>query len=302
MPTVSVICIVYNSMAYLPETVASVLAQTLTDFELIIVDDGSSDNVAEWVSVLTDGRIKLVSQANQGISGARNTGIQHARSEYLAFLDGDDLWEPTKLEQQVAVLAAQPEVGLVHTYVELVEQDGSRTNRVVKENASGNVLAQVLVKNPIVTGSVPMVRHNCFEKVGVFDPDLSFSEDWEMWARIAANYQFAVVKQPLTLYRVHAASASSKYQHLIPQVDTIIDKVFEHAPPKYGKLKKKSYGVFYRYIAWRALETNNYGEAAALHQKALEYDGSLRLTKNSLQLALTILKKRLSGVPKRIRG
>jgi glycosyltransferase involved in cell wall biosynthesis len=97
MPKVSVVCIVYNSMAYLPDTIASVLNQTFTDFELIIVNDGSTDHVIAWVSELDDPRIQLITKPNQGIAQARNTGIHVSRGDYLAFLDGDDLWHPPSL-------------------------------------------------------------------------------------------------------------------------------------------------------------------------------------------------------------
>ena len=104
MPKVSVIIPTYNAMTYLPETVESVLRQTYSNFELLIIDDGSSDQTVQWVSQLVDSRVRLISQENQGASVARNTGIAHAQGEYVAFLDADDLWEPTKLEQQVRCL------------------------------------------------------------------------------------------------------------------------------------------------------------------------------------------------------
>lgn len=101
MPKVSVVIPAYNAMSYLPETVASVLNQTFEDYEVIVVNDGSKDDIKIWIAQLADTRIKLISQENQGLSGARNTGIAHAQGEYVAFLDADDLWAPTKLEKQV---------------------------------------------------------------------------------------------------------------------------------------------------------------------------------------------------------
>nr|WP_256498773.1 glycosyltransferase family A protein [Chroococcidiopsis sp. CCNUC1] len=116
MPKVSVIIPAYNAMKYLPATLGSLLSQTFDDFEAIVVNDGSFDETEKWVSQIEDPRVKLICQQNKGLAGARNTGINQATGEYIAFLDADDLWEPSKLEKQVAVLEENPEVGLVYTW------------------------------------------------------------------------------------------------------------------------------------------------------------------------------------------
>jgi glycosyltransferase involved in cell wall biosynthesis len=139
MPKVSVVIPAYNAMTYLPETVASVLQQTFSDFELIIVNDGSSDNVMAWASGLEDPRAKLISQENGGVSKARNTGIAQAQGQYIAFLDADDLWEPTKLKKQVHCLETNPSVGLVYTWTAVINQLGQPTRNVWTPNIEGNV-------------------------------------------------------------------------------------------------------------------------------------------------------------------
>lgn len=122
MPMVTVIIPTHNAITYLPETLESLLNQTFTDFEVIIVDDGSSDRTQEWVSSLTDARIKGVVQTNQGVAVARNQGIALASGKYIAFLDSNDLWKPTKLEKQVECLEANPDVGLVNTWIENIDE------------------------------------------------------------------------------------------------------------------------------------------------------------------------------------
>src|SRR4028119_2409178 len=124
MPKVSVIIPAYNAMAYLPETLESVLNQTFTDFEVLIINDGSSDGIVEWASEIKDSRVKLISQENQGLSGARNTGIWSSQGEYLAFLDADDIWEPTKLEKQVQCLEEDNNIGLVSSWVSSINESG----------------------------------------------------------------------------------------------------------------------------------------------------------------------------------
>ncbi len=281
-------------MAYLPKTVSSVLAQSFKDFELIIVDDGSSDNVAEWVSTLTDLRIRFVSQANQGIPRARNTGIKHAGGEYIAFLDGDDMWDALKLEQQVKQLDNHPEAGLIYTHTELIDEFDRSIGRSVNMNVEGNAMAFILVSNFIGTGSTPMIRKSCFDELGVFytDPSIAWCDDWDMWVRIATRYSFAIVKQPLTLYRLHKSSTSTKYKPLIPLVPAIVERIYESAPPHLLHLKPKTYGTLYFYLALRALEARNYTDTSFLVKQALSYNISLRWLWSGYQIALTMLVKR----------
>ena len=125
MPKASVIIPAYNAMAYLPETLDSVIAQTFTDFEVLIINDGSSDNIVEWASQIQDSRVRLISQANQGLPGARNTGIWHSKGEYLAFLDADDIWESSKLAKQVECLDKNLDVGMVSSLVSAIDPNGN---------------------------------------------------------------------------------------------------------------------------------------------------------------------------------
>src|SRR4028119_528470 len=125
MPKVSVIVPAYNAMAYLPETLQSVLTQTFNSFEVLIINDGSSDEIVEWASEVKDSRVKLISQENQGLSGARNTGIWSSQGEYLAFLDADDIWEPTKLEKQVQCLEEDNNIGMVSSGISTIDPNGN---------------------------------------------------------------------------------------------------------------------------------------------------------------------------------
>lgn len=303
VPRVSVICIVYNSMAYLPQTVASVLAQSFRDFELIIVDDGSSDHVAAWVSSLSDPRLRFVSQSNQGIPAARNTGLRHAAGEYVAFLDGDDLWDASKLAQQVACLDARPKVGLVYTHIDLIDAFGTSLGRSECMNVEGNALASVLVSNFIGSGSAPMLRKRCFDELGPFhtDPAIAWCDDWDMWVRVATRYEFAVLKRPLTRYRLHSGGASTNYQPLVPLVPTIVERLYGSAPPRLQPLKRKTYGTFYLYLASRALEARNYADARDLFREAFGYAVSLRWLRSGSRIALSMLAGRSARGVQRLR-
>jgi len=130
MPKVSVVIPAYNAMTYLPETVESVLKQTFTNFEVLIINDGSSDHIMQWVTEISDSRVRLISQENQGLPGARNTGIAQAQGEYVAFLDANDWWEPTKLEKQVRCFEERPSVGLVYTWTALINASRQPNGRL----------------------------------------------------------------------------------------------------------------------------------------------------------------------------
>jgi glycosyltransferase involved in cell wall biosynthesis len=298
MPKVSVIIPAYNAMNYLPATMGSVLNQTFDDFEVIVVNDGSSDETEQWVSQIKDPKVKLISQKNKGLAGARNTGINHAIGEYIAFLDADDLWEPSKLEKQVTALEENPEVGLVYTWVALVDEQGKFTGRIFKNNAEGNVWNKLTERNIVECGSVAMVRRSCFETVGVFDHNLrSFVEDWDMWLRIASRYPFKVVKEPLVYYRQISTSASRNWEAMEQSFRMVIEKAFYSASSELLYLKKRSYGAANLCLAWKSLQSQSkdYKSATRFLQQALAYYPQLRFSKEYVRLKLALIAMRWLG-------
>ncbi len=293
IPKVSVVIPAYNAMRFLPHTVESVLAQTLQDFEVLIVDDGSKDNTASWAAAHPDPRVKLVSRPNGGAAAARNTGVAAARGEYVAFLDADDLWQPTKLEKQVARMEADPEVGLVDTWISYINAAGEPIGKVMTQHLEGDVWAQMVEYNLVRCGSTPLVRRRLFGEVGTFDESFRYAEDWEMWIRITARYRFAVVKEPLAAYRQHADNKHKNYQSLLPTLRRIIDKSFRDVPAAQQHLKGRALGRAYLHTAWRSLlYAGDDKEASQLHQEALAHYPRLRYAKNSVRLGLTIVKAR----------
>lgn len=288
MPKVSVIIPAYNAVAYLPQTINSVLRQTFTDYEVLIVDDGSSDNTADWAAQIRDSRVKLISQPNQGAGAARNTGVKNAQGDCVAFLDADDLWEPTKLAKQVERLDQQPEVGLVHTWITIANPDGSLSDRTMQTDGEGHIWNQVVVYNPLKCGSTAMVRRRCFEELGYFDQSLKYSEDWDMWIRIARNYAFSVIAEPLTYYRIHPFNKSKNYEGQLKCFHQIIDKAFESPPKQYRHLKNRSYARAHLHAAWRAFSSDAHERANALLFQAVAYDKRLLLNGNCLHLLLKL--------------
>lgn len=295
MLKVSVVIPAYNAMTYLPETVESVLKQTFSDYEVLIINDGSSDHIVEWADQATDPRVRIISQQNQGVSAARNTGIAQAQGEYIAFLDADDLWEPTKLEKQVGCLEANPSVGLVYTWTALIDQFGQPTRRVWTSHIEGNVWEQIVVNDMISNGSSPMVRRRCFETAGVFDPNISSSEDRDMWTRIAVNYPFAVVKEVLTFYRRHPHNTTNQRQKMIQDLRQVIEKTFETAPLESLYLRNRSYGQMNLFQAWNSIDERNYQEARHFQQQALLHYPQLRYSENYIRLSFAIAMMRWFG-------
>lgn len=295
MPRVSVIIPAHNAMTYLPETVENVLKQTFTDFEVLIINDGSLDDIEEWASHLTDSRVKLISQQNQGVSVARNTGIAQATGEYIAFLDADDLWEPSKLEKQARRLDDNPEVGLVYTWTVLVDQWGKPTGIVYTYDLEGNVWAQIVVEDIVCNGSSAMVRRSCFEIVGVFDPNLSSVADGDMWVRIAAHYPFAVVKELLVYYRQYPNSMSKNRQKMLEDLRLTIEKRFESAPLDLLYLRNRAYAHMNRWQAWVSIYEEDYTSALHYHKQSLLHNPHLCYSKNSIKLNLIIIVVRWFG-------
>jgi len=289
MPNVSVVIPAYNAMNYLPETVESVLRQSFTDFEVLIIDDGSSDHIVQWASQIADHRVRLISQENQGVSAARNTGITQAHGEYIAFLDADDLWELTKLEKQVRCLDNNPTVGLVHTWMLLVDEQGKSTGRVMKSNGEGDIWKQLVERNIIACPSV-IVRRCCFEAVGIFDINLRSNEDWDMWLRIASRYPFAVIKEPLAYYRQLPGSLSKNCQVMEQAFHRVIEKAFHSAPSELLYLKNRSYGYANLCLAWKALQSHERDYKLALHfqQQAISHYPQLRFSWEYIRLSLAI--------------
>jgi len=209
MPKVSVVIPTYNRARFLCEAINSVLNQTFRDFEVIVVDDGSTDNTAELLSRYSDS-IHYVRQDHRGRSHARNCGIQLARGEYIAFLDSDDIWLPDKLERQMTLFKEDPDFGLVHGAVEVIDEEGKIAPHLTaffqkgfaRQRAQGETYERLLLHHTMYTSTV-MVPRKIFEDIGLYDPALDPREDLDLYLRIAWKYRVdSVAGRPLCRYRV----------------------------------------------------------------------------------------------------
>lgn len=296
MPKVTVVIPAYNAMTYLPETLDSVLKQTLTDIEVLIINDGSTDHIVSWASEITDSRVHLIFQRNQGLPGARNTGIIHAQGEYVAFLDADDLWEPTKLEKQAHCLDSKPEVGLVYTWTLLVDQQGKSTGVVTAAHIEGNVWEKLLLGDVVGSGSSAMIRRSCFETVGLFDTELTSIEDCDMWVRIAAHYSLAVIKEVLVYYRQHSRNMSRDYNKMMQNSRLKIEKKFQNVPFELLYLRPRAYGHAFLWLAWKIMFDGGESEKASFFsQQAILHYPQMRYSAKYLRLQVALILVRLFG-------
>jgi len=194
MTKVSVIIPTYNRLEKLKRAIDSILNQTYKDFELIIIDDGSTDDTKEYLSKKEG--IRYLYQENQGVSAARNTGIGIAKGEWLAFLDSDDEWLENKLEKQIDFINANPSIKIVHTN-EIWIRNGVRVNEKVKHRKMGGWIYENSLPLCIISPSAVIIHNEVFKDKGLFDEDYPYGEDYDLWLRLTPYYEIGFVETPL---------------------------------------------------------------------------------------------------------
>ncbi|MBL8068586.1 MAG: glycosyltransferase [Armatimonadetes bacterium] len=235
MPKVSILLTCYNHLRYLKAAWQSILDQTFQDFEVIALDDGSTDGTREWLSS-QEGAKLVFNPQNVGTYATLNIGLHHATGEYIAVFNDDDIWMPTKLERQVAMLDANPRIGLVHTDGWFIDGEGrqrqdSPLGFEFPRTETGDILLALIHANAIIASAV-VARKTCFDELGGFNERYFGSGDWEMWYRICEKWDAGYIGEPLTLYRVHGANASHKLDR-IWQDDALLREWIAERIPNY---------------------------------------------------------------------
>ncbi len=198
-PLISVIIPTYNRAAFLREAVASVWAQTETDFELLIVDDGSTDATPQ-ICAAWGAQVRYLRQPRRGVSASRNHGLRAAAGRFIAFLDSDDLWAPEKLARQRAWLEQHPGVLLCHTN-EIWIRNGRRVNQKNIHRKAGGWIYPLCLPRCVISPSAVFMRRELFEAVGEFDEDLPLCEDYDLWLRVTARHEVGFLDAPLVIKR-----------------------------------------------------------------------------------------------------
>ncbi len=263
MSSISVVIPTYNYGRFIAGAIESAMGQTLTPSEIIVVDDGSTDDTAEVVKAFGD-KVTYLQQDNAGVCAARNRGVAESCGELIAFLDADDLWEPAKLDKQLAKFREDPMIGLVHCGVREFDSATGETLKTNLDGEEGWVADDLLLwEKPAVNvqGTVIMVKREAFDAVGGFDIRQKVGEDWDFCYRVARLFKVGFVAEPLVNYRRHSASAV----HNVTEMERGMKLFYEKAFADGGdvlKLKNRALGNYHRVIAGSYFQSGNYGAFA----------------------------------------
>ncbi len=323
---VSVIIPTYNRAAYLKEAIESVLQQRFspplspTDVELIVVDDGSTDETGNLLSFYKE-RIKCLYQRNRERGAARNLGILSSLNdhgddngddhggEYIAFLDSDDLWLPDHLQLCVLALEKEPDYGVAFSNAYQIDACGKIIAKNAKNVWKGDVLEKLIKKYSSVgcNSSSSVVRKGVFSQGGLFceDPELSGSEDWEMWVRLANRARFLPVDAYTVKLRCHAEQSSRRIEKMEKSMTLALDLVFQNKAliPKIEKWKREGYSSLYTIIATNYCGAAHFSRASYFLKRAvLEYPLALIFNKLVLYTFFRmLLGKRLVALLRKLK-
>jgi len=286
MPTVTVIIPTYNRCNLMVDTINSVLAQNYKDFELLVIDDGSTDNTRQVISVISDSRIKYIYKDNGGVSSARNLGLKNARGQFICFLDSDDLWPDNFLKTMTSRLQQNPKYGAAYCIRTLLFEDGSTKPSYQKEFFfSGQVTAQLFQKTFIQTSTI-CFRRETLEDI-FFDESLARGQDVDVWLRASTRIEFLFVPDIQIIYRQQPLSATAGFDSKYCNRARVLERFyFKLGGDKYishkAAMKKLSYA--YRHAAKKAFKAGCRKAAIELTKTALQYQ------KWQIRLYLDLLK------------
>jgi glycosyltransferase involved in cell wall biosynthesis len=275
VPTVSVIIPTYNRTTYLGQTLDSLRAQTYRDFEVIVIDDGSTDNTAAFIRSRPE-TIRYFWQENAGPAAARNHGLREARGRFVAFLDSDDLWEPRFLEATTACLLGDPQIDVAFCRCVTIDDDGHVLRNHGKRSAVGGditapLFASTFISTPTVLARLPVIR----EENG-FDPLLPTNEDYDLWLRLSLRHRFGLVDERLCLRRSHPGTQS---RNGLPVVATIRKaRLLERFYRRLGgsakipkRLAHRRLAKVYYTAGKSSLQAHRYAAACGLFRQSLSY-------------------------------
>jgi glycosyltransferase involved in cell wall biosynthesis len=293
-PRVSVVIPAYNAERTILSTLESVRSQTVDDFEVIVVDDGSTDATAEVASSLGDARVRVLRQSNAGHASARNTAIARARGTYVAVLDADDLWLPHKLERQLSVLAGNRGIRALHGGAVHVD-DALRPLFVGACPQGRNDLLDVLCFRGLPGFMCTLiVERTLLEAIGGFDPSLIILQDWDLAIRLARQAELYSSPEPLVLYRVHASNQSKQIDLHIEPGERILSGVFADPTlaPAIAARRRYVYAHFYAMLSGGALQLRRLDYAVYWARRAIRCDP--RVISHLGALPVRRVQKRLS--------
>jgi len=305
-PAVSIIVPTYNRSAFIGEAINSVLQQTFSDFELIVIDDGSTDSTGEIVDAFKDERLVFIQQENAGRSAARNRALATARGKYIAFLDSDDTYLRDKLERQVNFMEAHPEIGMIYTSAKCIDAEGNiLKNHVYVASVSGQIYRQVAFFRPVtITLPTVMLRREVLDNVGGFDEKMERFEDTDLWRRISKRYQVGALNYPTCLLRTHDDNTlrTQNPVKITNAIEYYVAKIFREDADMDSDFLKEGASRLYEYYglafmtvpAWR-------GQGLALLKKSVEFSPK-RLGAIVVTAAIATLRTLKNALSKQLRA
>lgn len=270
-PLVSIVITTFNRSKLLARALDSALKQTFNDLEVIVIDDGSTDNTRAMVEIYAkeDPRIKYFFQENKGVVGAKNAGIKESHGDYIAFLDSDDIWMPEKLAKQVATLKADKDIGLVYSNARIITNEGAATGKIYIKTHEKSIATDEYFQRMIIRDFIPLssiiVRREVFSTCGLIREDFHGSDDYEWLLRLLSNgVKFSYIDEVLMEYRLTHNSDSSDL-HLRHKITLRILKIYaqklQNVSPNYTRQLKKRYAQAYYGLGYANYEKNNLKEA-----------------------------------------
>ena len=273
MPKISIIIPIYNGSHTIIETLESVFRQSYSDFEVIVIDDGSTDDLMGTLALVPDPRMQVFHYINGGLAVARNRGISLAQGEYLIFLDADDLWTSDKLESHIDALEnaqkTNSNVGVVYSWNYFLDHVTHECFVNEPSYHEGNVLEALVTHNFIINGSNPMISRAAIESTGRFREDLLCAADWDYWIKLAQNWEFILIPKRQVFYRQIQTSMSSRVDKMEWEQVEVIESTFKALPAKLQPLKKVALSNIYFYSAQLYSRRHHSRESIALLRSKL---------------------------------
>jgi glycosyltransferase involved in cell wall biosynthesis len=296
----SVVVPSYNTARFVRESVRSILDQSLADLEVIVVDDGSTDDSLEVIASLDDPRLTCVRQPNCGLAGARNTGIALSRAGTIGFCDADDVWYPRKAERHLAVMDADARLGLTFSFSEYLSEDGRPTGQLLITRCREPSAHDLIRRNHVGNGSTPVVHKDVFRLAGLFDETLGSCEDFEMWVRSAArtSWKLRLLPEVLTGYRIRPGSMTTSYESFLRGHRLALERFRTYVPAFTDREAERSYAECLRIASRKAFSNGQVRMSRRLFADALRHAPALPLS-DARALAMLLLHALALPLPRR---
>jgi glycosyltransferase involved in cell wall biosynthesis len=295
-PAISVIIGAYNVERFVAAAIQSALSQTFGDFELIVADDGSTDDTLAVVREFTDSRISVLAFPHRGPTWLLNDCVARSRGRYLAFLDGDDVWAPRRLERHVEYMDARPGADLTFSLSRIIDENGRDTGITSRSFQGPLPFHHLLADNLMANGSAVMIRRTALEQAGLFDTAMEASYDHDCWLRIALLRpgNILCIPEVLTFYRRRRGQITGDWRRMERASHHMAEKFHVSRPREAARAERRRRENLYRYLAMIAFESGAYAEGLKLLLRSaaaspLHFLLTLRSYKTALALAAGLL-------------